>query len=56
MEKTYYVSQGGPIPIKWTAPEVILIAYQYVHNVISNHYRHFTTASIQHTVIFGALV
>ena len=26
-DSDYYVSQGGQIPIKWTAPEVIKIFY-----------------------------
>ena len=31
-DETYYVSQGGKIPIKWTAPEAI-------------HYKKYSTAS-----------
>ena len=26
MDENYYVSQGGQIPVKWTAPEVNSIA------------------------------
>lgn len=26
MDEEYYVSQGGKIPVKWTAPEVLLHA------------------------------
>ena len=31
-DETYYVSQGGKIPVKWTAPEAI-------------HYKKYSTAS-----------
>ena len=31
-DETYYVSQGGQIPVKWTAPEAI-------------HYKKYSTAS-----------
>ena len=24
-EENYYISNGGKIPVKWTAPEVILV-------------------------------
>ena len=31
-DETYYVSQGGQVPVKWTAPEAI-------------HYKKYSTAS-----------
>ena len=31
-DETYYVSQGGKVPVKWTAPEAI-------------HYKKYSTAS-----------
>ena len=31
-DETYYISQGGKIPVKWTAPEAI-------------HYKKYSTAS-----------
>ena len=32
VDETYYISQGGKIPVKWTAPEAI-------------HYKKYSTAS-----------
>ena len=31
MDESYYVSHGGKIPVKWTAPEVgvIVVIYSY---------------------------
>lgn len=31
-ENTYYISQGGLVPIKWTAPEVIIKSMTIVNN------------------------
>ena len=25
LDETYYISHGGVVPIKWTAPEVIVV-------------------------------
>ena len=27
VEETYYISNGGKIPVKWTAPEVSIASY-----------------------------
>ena len=27
IDETYYVSHGGMIPVKWTAPEVCILLY-----------------------------
>ena len=27
MDENYYVAHGGKIPVKWTAPEVIILSY-----------------------------
>ena len=31
MDDTYYTSQGGKIPVKWTAPEVFNSLVQFGH-------------------------
>ena len=30
MDENYYVSHGGKIPVKWTAPEVTKASYSYI--------------------------
>ena len=30
-EENYYISNGGKIPVKWTAPEVCIYIYIYIH-------------------------
>ncbi len=59
-DTNYYISQGGIIPVKWTAPEVC----KYVHIIIMKlhfklimyHYRPSTTKSTPLPVMCGALV
>ena len=54
-EKNYYISHGGQIPVKWTAPEVIetrwesgsLVNLFYVH--LSFHVYYFTSTPPTHT-------
>ena len=52
VDETYYVSHGGKIPVKWTAPEVfdiaiiIIILVDYI--IITQqalHYKKYSTAS-----------
>ena len=56
-EGSYYVSRGGQIPVKWTAPEVY---YNYIHDGITYFimciYRLYTIRSIQQRVMCGVLV
>ena len=55
----YYVSHGGKIPVKWTAPEVqyISLAYRIMHAMVTEMLcRLFTTRSTQLPVMCGALV
>ena len=34
-DDTYYITSGGKIPVKWTAPEVyIATAYTHCHNYV----------------------
>ena len=67
-DETYYVSKGGQLPIKWTAPEVIKIqlyidyrplSISHVDSLIvdqQSFYRLYFTRSFQLLVMFGALV
>ena len=59
MDESYYVSHGGMIPIKWTAPEVslyllIITGFLAIHTCIppltptpeqALHYKKYSTAS-----------
>ena len=50
MEGSYYVSRGGKIPVKWTAPEVsdvhlAIISIVVVHSFQALHYKKYSTAS-----------
>ena len=31
MYESYYVSHGGMIPVKWTAPEVLILTINMIH-------------------------
>ena len=35
MDENYYVSHGGKIPVKWTAPEVMEYSYDIVLNYVT---------------------
>jgi len=58
-DDNYYVTSGGKIPVKWTAPEVVkLMAYSHSHHVadvIMYIYRQYFTRNIQLKVMCGAL-
>ena len=50
MDESYYVSHGGMIPVKWTAPEVsVVIAIAKKKNLHlwlqALHYKKYSTAS-----------
>ncbi len=57
-QSNYYITHGGIIPVKWTAPEVSHCSIG-IHS--SNYYtpfccRHWISASTQQPVMYGALV
>ncbi len=48
MDESYYVSQGGKIPVKWTAPEVSVLTDQCLFEMLllqALHYSKYSTAS-----------
>ena len=51
----YYLSHGGKIPIRWTAPEVANHAL-FVTVYLNSYYRRLTTRSTPQPVMCGALV
>ena len=55
LDDNYYVTSGGKIPVKWTAPEVtiniLLILEYYVF-----HSRQYTTESTHFKVMYGVMV
>ena len=60
-EGSYYVSHGGKIPVKWTAPEVIIIiihSFIHMHTHSRKHslfLRLSTTRSTRQPVMCGVL-
>ena len=61
IDTEYYISHGGKIPIKWTAPEVSyflksesLLLMKLYETLV--YYRQFTTRSTPLPVMCGALV
>ena len=40
MDENYYISGGGMIPIKWTAPEVSLCLIRLLHGYSFNSWCH----------------
>ena len=48
MDESYYVSQGGKIPVKWTAPEVSVLTDQCSFEMLllqALYYSKYSTAS-----------
>ncbi len=46
-EANYYVSHGGKVPVKWTAPEVCVASYQIPWNpsIVSRRLYHVSTSA-----------
>jgi len=57
LDDNYYVTSGGKIPVKWTAPEVtLLFTTNAPVNYLSYSHRHCTTESTHCSVMFGVMV
>jgi len=54
LDENYYITSGGKIPVKWTAPEVNLNNFNCRLN--PTYYRQYTTGNIHSTVMFGVMV
>ena len=57
-DDTYYVTSGGKIPVKWTAPEVYSYVHIFriiIHNYVSKNYRQYFIKNIPLKVIYGVL-
>ena len=54
-DDNYYVTTGGKIPIKWTAPEVVKLIYIIAIATIMYIYRQYFIRNIQLKVMCGAL-
>ena len=55
MDENYYVSHGGKVPVKWTAPEVGSVSMETGCVVTCSFHRPFTTRSTPLPVMCGAL-
>ena len=51
----YYITTGGKVPVKWTAPEVIENHEISILCTQFNNFRHFTSGSIQFSVMCGVM-
>ena len=56
LDGSYYVTSGGKIPVKWTAPEVLCYNNRdWVYHTFS-YYRQYATESTHCSVTFGVMV
>ena len=56
-DSNYYVTTGGKVPVKWTAPEVQPFLIAMYHNDGQNiFFRPCCIKDIQFTVMYGAMV
>ena len=56
-DANYYVSRGGIIPVKWTAPEVYIIILSFYPSILKfNNHRPSTTRNIPLPVMCGVMV
>jgi len=57
LDENYYITSGGKIPVKWTAPEVIRKAIAVNINMFTGflHFRHYIIESIQFKVTCGVM-
>ena len=54
-EGSYYISHGGNIPVKWTAPEVMVDRQHIGEGSLHSECRPSTTRSTPQPVMCGAL-
>ena len=55
MDESYYVSHGGKVPVKWTAPEVCIIDIHVIMMLFEYLNRLFITRSTPPLVMCGAM-
>ena len=55
IDHNYYITSGGKIPVKWTAPEVATISLEYLCCNLSAYYRHYTLRNIRFRVMYGVM-
>ena len=54
IDHNYYITSGGKIPVKWTAPEVGSYC-SYIYPMIFSLYRHCTLRNTQFRVMYGVM-
>ena len=55
IDDNYYITSGGKIPVRWTAPEV---ANDHISHLLQHpiaHCRHYITKSTQFRVMYGVM-
>ena len=53
IDGNYYITSGGKIPIKWTAPEVLINLV--LHDLSMCIYRQYITGNTQFRVMYGVM-
>jgi len=53
LNENYYITSGGKIPVKWTAPEV---ADDFANINLFTTCRPYTSENFQYSVIYGVMV
>ena len=56
IDDNYYITSGGKIPVKWTAPEVDTDQISNLfHNSLLIIHRHYITENTQFRVMYGVM-
>ena len=54
-DENYYMTSGGLIPVKWTAPEVTTDQISHLLQDPAACYRHYITENTQFRVMYGVM-
>ena len=55
IDDNYYITSGGKIPVKWTAPEVVNDHISHLLQHIIAHCRHYIIENTQFRVMYGVM-
>ena len=55
IDGNYYITSGGKIPVKWTAPEVLIKFGGYMIYLQVYYFRHYITENTQFRVMYGVM-
>ena len=57
IDGNYYITSGGKIPVKWTAPEVLirLVLHDLASYIANTNCRQYITKNTQFRVMYGVM-